>query len=297
MKKLLLLAAIAVSAFTLSSCGNKTKTSQLPEEFEDLIIENPMAVTGNSLVDTTITINGFTADYFEISRLFPADEEGQFFMSVRAILPESNSPITDSLFKAIGTYYSMITDTVMPPVSPINSVEFAKGIEDMGSTFVGIARDFMADSVVYGYQMTSVVEPVYQAREVLTYSVYEDSYTGGAHGDVNAYFVSFNPENGAEYTFETLVKKDSQKNIRKRLVEYIAAQKEMTVSDYLTSVSDFIGSEQRLTVETFPIYHVGLTGDGLVFSYPKYSIAAGFEGCPTYAISLGDISDDLTIKL
>ena len=297
MKKLVLLAAVAGSVVALASCGNKNKTSQLPENFEDLIIENPMAVTGNSLVDTTITLNGFTADYYEVSRLFPADEEGQFFMSVRAILPEANSPITDSLYNAIGAYYSLITDTVVPNVAPVNSIEFTKGIEEMGSTFMNIARNFMADSVIYGYQMTAVVEPVYQANNLLTFSIYEDSYTGGAHGDVNSYFVSYDPENGAEYTFDTLVKKTSQNDIRKKLVEYIAAQKEMTVSDYLASVSEFMGTEKPLTVETFPIYHVGITLDGLVFSYPKYSIAAGFEGCPTYAISLDDIKEDLAMSL
>ena len=297
MKKLLLLVAVAGSVVALSSCGSRTKTSQLPENFEDLIIENPMAVTGNSIVDTTITLNGSTADYIEISRLFPADEEGQFFMSIRAIVPESNSPITDSLYKAIGTYYSLVTDTVAPAVSPVNSIELTKCIDEMGTTFTGIARDFMADSVVYGYQMTAVIEPVYHAGELLTYSIYEDSYTGGAHGDVNSYFTSFNPNDGSEYSFETLVKSDRQKDIRKKLVEYIAAQKEMTVNDYLKSVSDFMGMEKPLTVETFPIYHTGITSDGLVFSYPKYSIAAGFEGCPTYAISLDDIKDDLTVNL
>lgn len=283
------------SVIAITSCGNQSKTAKLPESFDDLIIENPMAVTSNSIVDTTITLNGSTADYFEVSRLFPADDEGQFFMSVRAILPEANSPITDSLYKAIGNYFAMVTDTVPPAISPVNSIEFTQGIDEMGAEFLDKARGLVADSVIYGYQLTAVVEPVYHADNLVSYSVYEDSYTGGAHGDVNSYFVSFDPESGTEFTYETLVKKEFQSDIRKKLVEYIAAQKEMTVKDYLASVSEFMGTETPLTIDSFPIYHVGITSDGLVFSYPKYSIAAGFEGCPTYAIPLDDISDALAI--
>lgn len=295
MKKITYMAALAAVAVAgLTACGNKSKADITDAAIESAVVANPMAVTADAVVDTTITLNGVTADYVEVSRIFPVDKEGQFFMSVRAIVPEANSPVTDSLYKSIAAYCSLITDTEAPSVSPINSVELIRAVDQLGAVFTEVAKSYVADSVVYGYQMTAVVEPVYHADGVLTYSVYEDSYTGGAHGDVNSYYVSYNPEDGSQYTFESLVKPDRQKAIRRMLVESIAAQKEMTVAEYLTSVSDFMGGDP-LTVETFPIYNVGITNDGLVFAYPKYTIAAGFEGCPTYAIALDEISGDLTL--
>ncbi len=295
MKKITYFAAVAaVATAGLTACGNKAKSDITDAAIESAVVANPMAVTTNAVTDTTITLNGMTADYVEVSRIFPVDKDGQFFLSVRAIVPEANTPVTDSLYKSIAAYYSLITDTVAPDVAPINSVELIKAVDELGAGFTDVAKVYAADSIVYGYQMTAVVEPVYHADKVLTYSVYEDSYTGGAHGDVNSYYVSYNPTDGSQYTFETLVKPDKQKAVRKMLVESIAAQKEMTVAEYLTSVSDFMGGDP-LTIETFPIYNVGITNDGLVFAYPKYTIAAGFEGCPTYAIAFDDIAGDLEL--
>lgn len=295
MKKIIYVAALAaVAAAGLTACGTKSKTDTIVETIESAVVTNPMAVTVNAVVDTTITLNGVTADYVEVSRIFPVDTAGQFFLSVRTIVPEANSVVTDSLYKAVASYYAYITDKAAPEATPVNSVEFAKAIDDLGADFTTVAQPFAADSTIYGYQMTAVAEPVYYADKVLTYSVYEDSYTGGAHGDVNSYYVSYNPEDGVQYTFDTLVKADKQMDVRKKLIESIAAQKEMTVDKYLKSVSEFIGGD-ALTVRTFPIYNIGLTSDGLVFTYPKYTIAAGFEGCPTYAISLDQISDDLAL--
>ena len=52
-----------------------------------------------------------------------------------------------------------------------------------------------------------------------------------------------------------------------------------------------------IKVDNFPVYHVGMTGLGVVFTYPKYSIAAGYEGCPAYVLSFDDVSGLLVESL
>lgn len=283
-----MLAIAATATLTLTSCGNKTKIAdKVKGDIDNLIEENTVTVKNNSLTDTTLTINGKQMEFAEVSRIFNVDTTGQFYLSMRAIVPADSSMVTNTLYATMIAYYNVLGDTLLScPDASYTPAQLAAGFDDIGARFKAYAAPFAADTITHGFMMNADMRPVYGGDNYITYAIYDDFYTGGAHGEVDTYFVTYDFLTGQPYTFDTLFAKADQEKIRVKLVDTIAQDKELTVEDYLKSLNEFVSPASPITVKNFPIYHVGITSMGYVFTYPKYSIAPGFEGCPAYVIPL-----------
>ncbi len=298
MKTLNFMVAIAASStLFMASCGSKaTKTDATVEELDDLIEENSVTVKVNSVTDTILNIDGKSVSFSEIDRIYNVDASGQFFMSVRAIVPAQSSAITNKLYHTIVDYFKVIADSsAVAPVSADNPTELAADLDVIGQQFVDYARQFATDTVTNGYLLNVDIRPVYGKDNYITYAVYADFYTGGAHGEVDTYFETFNTATAEAYDFDSMFSKDGQKVVREKLVDIIAKDKGQTVEEYLKSLNDFVMPDSPITVDNFPVYHVGVTSLGIVFTYPKYSIAAGYEGCPAYVIPVDELSSYLKL--
>lgn len=290
-----MVAIAAASTLILASCNHRSK---LPEEteIEDILEKNSVTVSHNALTDTMLTIGGTQMRFAEVSRIFQADSTDQFYLSVRAIVPADSSEITNRLYHRILGYYQELGDTLaQAPAEASTPVGLARALDDVGRQFKIYVQPYVADTLTSGFMMNADMRPVYGTDRYITYAVYDDYYTGGAHGEIDSYFTTFDLATGVPYTFDTLFGKPAQKKLRAMIVDIIAKDKGLTPEEYLKSLNEFLMPATPVTVENFPVYHVGLTSMGVIFTYPKYTIAAGFEGCPSYVIPLDEVSAYLSL--
>ncbi|MCM1449345.1 MAG: hypothetical protein NC082_03305 [Clostridiales bacterium] len=283
-----MLAIAATATITLASCNNKAKESaNAGQDLENLVEENSVTVKNNTLNDTTLIVDGKAMKFAEVSRIFNIDNTGQFYLSMRAIVPADSSLITNSIYATMIEYYNALGDPQLScQPAAYTPAQLAKGMDEIGTRFKSYAAPFAADTITPGFMMNVDMRPVYGGKDYLTYAIYDDYYTGGAHGEVDTYFITLNATTGEPYTFDTLFDKTDREKLRGKLVEIIAKDKDQTVEDYLKSLNEYIMPSTPVTVANFPVYHVGVSELGYVFTYPKYTIAPGFEGCPAYVIPL-----------
>ncbi len=291
-----MVAIAAASTIMLASCNNSRSGSDQQAEIEDILEKNTVTVTENAITDTLLTIGRAQMRFAEVSRIFQIDSTEQFYLSVRAIVPADQSKITDRLYHRLLGYYKELGDTFADaPAAASTPVGLARALDDMGRQFRRYVQPYAADTITAGFMMNADMRPVYGTDRYLTYAVYDDYYTGGAHGEIDTYFTTFDIATGEQYTFGTLFSKEGQKAIRSKIVEIIAKDKGQTVDGYLKSLNEFLMPAEPVGVDDFPVYHVGITSMGVVFTYPKYTIAAGFEGCPSYVIPLDEVSSYLSL--
>ena len=280
----------------LASCGGKTHKDNDTDNLDNLLDENTVTVRHNAITDTTLTIGALNMKFTEVSRIFQVDTTGQFYLSVRMIVPVDSSAIATSLYRSLLGYYEDIvvsSDTL--PCAPATPTQLANAIDDMGSRFKTFVKPYAADTITHGFLMNADMRPVYGTDSYITYAIYDDYYTGGAHGEIDSYFETFDLATGKAYTFETMFSAKGRAEIRKKLVEIIARDKSMTTDEYLTTLNEFMMPSSPVTEANFPVAHVGITSLGVVFTYPKYSIAPGYEGCPAYVIPLDEVADYLSL--
>lgn len=290
-----MVAIAAASTLVLASCNNRSKVSS-SSDIEDVLEKNTVTVARNALTDTMLTIGGSQMRFAEVSRIFQVDTTEQFYLSVRAIVPADSSAITNSLYHRLLAYYNELGDTLAStPALASTPSALAGAIDEMGRQFKIHVMPYASDTLTSGFMMNADMRPVYGTDRYITYAVYDDYYTGGAHGEIDSYFTTFNISTGEQYTFDTLFRKDARRRLRGMIVDIIAKDKGLTVDEYLKSLNEFLSPSSPVTVDNFPVYHVGITSMGVVFTYPKYTIAAGFEGCPSYVIPLDEISAYLSL--
>ena len=296
-----IVAAAMLSAVpAMGSCGSKSKsaTDVLTDAIEGAEDGTGLKVKANATTDTVLIIDGRRVEFCDVARIFDVDESGDFYMSARAIVPAATSGVTADLYNKVSEYFSAIVepDTVKAVVAD-TPAKFAAGLDAMGRDFVATVSPMVGDTVTAGYMMDVDIRPVYGKVGYTTYAVYADYYTGGAHGTVDTYFETYDNATSVPYSFETMFTAEGQRQARVKLVDMIAKDKGQTVDEYLAWVNDFVRPDVPITVDNFPVYHVGMTGLGVVFTYPKYSIAAGYEGCPAYVLSFDDVSGLLVESL
>ena len=291
--RLMIAGAMLATMPVMVSCGSGSngQAKAIAEAMENAEDGMGVKVKVNALADTVLNIDGRKVQFCDVARIFDVDEEGDFYLSVRAIVPAAESEVTADLYNKVSEYFSAIVepDTVAAVVAD-TPARFAAGLDDMGREFVATVTPMAGDSVTAGYMMDVDIRPVYGKSGYTTYAVYADFYTGGAHGTVDTYFETYDNATSVPYSFESMFTPEGQREARVKLVDAIAKDKGQTVDEYLESVNSFVMPYEPITVENFPVYHVGITGLGVVFTYPKYSIAAGFEGCPAYVLGFDSVS-------
>lgn len=296
MKRFYVLAGTAtIIAAGLSACGN-SKQASIDEQVEEQLEQSAITVISNATNDTTINIGGRQQPFVTVERIFHADTTDGFFLSVRAIVPARKSGITANVSDIItDSYMETVTSGAELPAAADNVTALENAIQSIGDSFIDYVKPLAQDTVTHGFMMNYDIRPVCGTDKYVTYAVYIDSYTGGAHGNLSTYYETMSIPAGTPYNYDNIIKnKAARTSVRQTLLQTIADSKGQTVDEYLTSVKDFTGDD-GITVENFPVYHVAILPEGLVFSYPKYSIAAGFEGCPTYVIPLDDVAGYLAL--
>lgn len=230
----------------------------------------------------------------QVERLARASDEVYFHVVATAL--DENPKDFGSLANILGAVYADVTSQKVAAgvVTDANSFDTAMGT--YAKNFMDSVAPTAAESVTNAFNITFTTDPVFEDDDYVTYKVYYDYFTGGAHPIYDVYYVTLSPSS-AVCSFDTLVKKEYQMAVREALVQTIAQSRGQSVEDYLKSLNEFLNNnaENSIGVQNFPIYNVGVTDDALVFSYPEYSIGPASDGVQLYALPKAPLKEILTI--
>lgn len=132
-------------------------------------------------------------------------------------------------------------------------------------------------------------------KDVITYECTEYSYVNGAaHGNGDFRLITFNRHSGKPLEFKDYILPEKEMIVRRLLIEALAIELEFESADlFLEFERNNWLMRNDLTIKNFPIESVGMSRQGLVFSYSKYSIAPGASGCPSVVLPYSLIADCL----
>lgn len=286
--------AVAMAAVSVAGCKKDSKEVALVSDFEE--IAEASAVDRDVMRDVSFSIGGKDIGATEIARVFKTDSP-QIGMSVRVFALKDRPAVNALIAKRIASVYSGVTMQEVPQTRAETAAQLARAVEWIGKNFTDSVAVQMIAAEIPGYNITMDYRPVYASDNYVTYSTYIGYYLGGAHGEYDFYYTTLDPATARAYDFNSLVKPEYRDKVRRMLVDEAASTENMSVDDYLGAVNDFISFDgsPAVTAENFPIYHVGIIGQGLAFCYPKYSIAPGAAGCPVYVLPMDSVKDYLAI--
>ena len=283
-------ATAALLALAATGCSTPEKKIE-PIVFEGATSYVPTTV--NATADTVITADSTSFDVLAIRRF--AAVNPQFSISLSLDVPRNNPKIAGEIENYVSSVISGFTDPEAAgtgptgdngSVAPVSLAQIVQFADSTVADFTGnILPKAIADSAV-GTTASITVTPVFANKDYVTYAMYSSVYTGGANENSDFFLQTYDSRTGVPASFYTLVPADRQEAVRAELVARIALDKGETVAQYLKEANMFAGMPKgaEWTVKDFPLYHVGLTSQGYVFCYPKYSIGPGSDGVGVYAV-------------
>lgn len=231
----------------------------------------------------------------EVTKLVRPADNVYFYADVRYVDSAKGAPATFGAL--VDSLYAYATDRKVNAGNVNDMSGLVAEFDAIGTDFTDSVAPAAAASVTKAFNVTFVAEPVRVTDDYSTSKVYTEFFGGGAHPVSDVYYLTMTPE-GKSCDFDALVKKEYRMAVREALVQTIAQANGMDVEKYLASFNDFmmVDKANEVGVENFPIYNVGLTEQGLVFSYPQASIAPSSDGVLLYALPTEPLKDILTVK-
>jgi len=284
------LAAGAVAAalcVAMAACSGEKAHDVVFADDRDL---GEQAVTVDSCytADTVFTFGANRVDALEIARIFPTEHD-DVYISMRVYALRGDSRVNIGLSRIVSENFDIVSGGDVhydPHDDTARAVE--RQMDYYGKVFTDTILPQLRESVKYGFFLNMDLRPAWtDGSGLITYSSYVES-CGGAVCDVDAYYITFDTTTGKRQTFDLLVPdRQTRTEIRRRLVDEIAASRNLSTEQYLHDVSTYRNPDSMvsLTAEDFPIYYVARLGDELVFSYPQGTIAPFREGCPIYHVA------------
>ena len=164
----------------------------------------------------------------------------------------------------------------------------------------------MEDSM--GFELDIEIYPVYLNEDYVTYKKYSYYYTGGAHGNYSSFLQSYNRKTGESVDLEDIIIPEKMDKVREKVALRMAANYPIyssvaTVEQYLDSLNRWKGltdigvimgvtkdeDRERITLKNYPLNDPGVHSAGLVFTYEKYHLTPGCDGCPTILVTFDEI--------
>lgn len=200
-----------------------------------------------------------------------------------------------------------------------------KELTDKGLSQIGIVKKTLdwesnlyykeiLDVMEYGdgYNLDIEIYPVFLNEDYVTYKKYSYYYTGGAHGNYSSFLQTYNLKTGESVDLDDIIIPEKLDDLRECVVRHMASNYPIyssvtSVEAYLdslnrwkglTDIGVFMGitkeeDRERITLKNFPLNDPGIHGAGLVFTYEKYHLTPGCDGCPAILIPFNEIRNCL----
>jgi hypothetical protein len=145
-----------------------------------------------------------------------------------------------------------------------------KSMKEIGEGFIAEYDDFLKEmpdaSGGWYYSADAKAETV--TDTLISLSVHNEYYTGGAHGGADTYFVNIHPKTGAAFTLDNLLKVGYQEPLTKLGEEEFRRVREMPDTASLNeNYFEFPDDKFQLN------QNYGFKKEGIVFFYNSYEIA------------------------
>lgn len=163
-----------------------------------------------------------------------------------------------------------------------------------------------------GFNIDIEIEPVFLNDDFVTYQKYASYYTGGMHGNYSSFLQTYSRKTGETLDLEDIIIPEKIDLLRERVALHMAQK--YPIYSYVSSVESYLDSLNRwkgltnwgvimgmsrredkelITLKNYPLTDPGIHGAGLVFTYEKYHLTPGCDGCPTVLITFDEIRDCL----
>lgn len=180
---------------------------------------------------------------------------------------EVNYPEFSGLDSAVA---KKIRNELDATVSMGNPEAVGKSMKQIGEEFVRDYEDFKKEmpEASGGWYYHADVSVDLATDTLISLTVTEDYYTGGAHGGSGTYFINFNPVTGAEFTLDNLLKTGYLEPLTKVGEEIFRKTREIPDTSSLNeNYFEFPDDKFQLN------QNYGFNKEGVVFYYNNYEIA------------------------
>ena len=246
---------LGIMFFTiLFSCGTKTEEKKVPVSFETKTFR--LESQGGCKSDT------LQCAYFEV--IYP-----QF------------AGLDSSVIKIIDT-------KIDAAVSMGNPESQGRSMKEIGEIFIQDFEDFKTEipEAFGGWHYTANVSVEVLTDTLLSLSVNDEYYTGGAHGGSSVYFINLNPKTGEAFTLDNILKPGYQSALTS--IGNKVFRETRQIAD-TASLSDHYFEFPENTFELNKNY--GFKKEGIVFFYNSYDIAPYAAGPTEVLIPYEELKD------
>lgn len=282
--------ASAILAVALVACGKKKEVAATgePLNLTTEIQQTAETLKGDTVYASTLAYGDVKLPATTLVRNFTTASP-EIYLSAEATVLDEFPATSEYVCRKLTSLYTDATGRELPqPDKGIDSAaSLTQAIDNIGADFkTEVAPEYAQITLTPGFNISAAYTVDYATPAFVTYQIFNSTYTGGAHGMSDFYYETIDPATGNALGFDQLIKAGKQADFRRLVVETIAKSQNVSVEEYLRKVNEFLMSTpgNELTAENFPIYHVGVTADGLAVVYPAYSIAPYSDGTPSYLI-------------
>lgn len=238
----------------LFSCETKTEKKETPVSFETQTFR--VESKGGCQVDT------LQCAYFEVT------------------YPE---------FSGMDTSVSrLVKQRIDAAVSLGNPESQGQSMEQIGEIFIQDYDDFKSEipDAFGGWHYTAKVTVEVLTDSLLSLSVNDAYYTGGAHGGSGVYFININPKTGAEFTLDNFLKPGYNEILTS------LGNKAFRQTRQLTDTASLNESYFEFPEDKFELNkNYGFKQEGIVFFYNSYEIAPYAAGPTEVLIPYDQLKD------
>jgi hypothetical protein len=164
----------------------------------------------------------------------------------------------------------IITRKVDAAVSMGHPESQGRSMKEIGEIFIQDYDDFKSEipDAFGGWHYTAEVKVEVLTDTLLSLSINDEYYTGGAHGGSGVYFINVNPKTGAEFTLDSLLKPNYEDALTELGNKFFRQTRQLADTASL-SENYFEFPEDQFTLNK----NYGFRKDGIVFFYNNYEIA------------------------
>lgn len=168
-----------------------------------------------------------------------------------------------------------------------------KSMKEVADEFVSSYKKFTDEftGMAQGWYFNGQAKVLLLNDTLLSISIEEEYYTGGAHGGSERYFLNVDPRNGKPVTLARLFKPGFEDLLNSAAEAEFRKERELPdTASFLFNGFDFPEGKFRLNE------NYGFTEDGLLFHYNNYEIAPYAAGPTTILVPYKMIGDFITAK-
>lgn len=183
---------------------------------------------------------------------------------------------------------NIIRQKIDAAVSLGNPESQGQSMQEIGEIFIQDYDDFKSEipESFGGWHYSATVNVEVLTDSLLSLSVNDEYYTGGAHGGSGVYFINLNPKTGVEFTLDNFLKPEYHEALTNFGNKVFRETRQLADT---ASLSDnyFEFPEDKFELNK----NYGFKKEGIVFFYNNYEIAPYAAGPTEVLIPYDDLRD------